>query len=92
MKENLNKRDDVSYLQTVGRALSILEMFGQENTLSLPVIARSGKNNCLSVSAYFDSRGIFDAGSSYEIVLFGGTGASAGLLHGTETGCKAYCS
>ena len=39
MKENLNKRDDVSYLQTVGRALSILEMFGQENTLSLPVIA-----------------------------------------------------
>ena len=94
MKENLNKRDDVSYLQTVGRALSILEMFGQENTLSLPVIAnRLGVgNNCLSVSAYFDSRGIFDAGSSYEIVLFGGTGASAGLLHGTETGCKAYCS
>lgn len=39
MKADLNKRDDASYLQTVGRALSILEMFRQENTLSLPAIA-----------------------------------------------------
>lgn len=40
MKENSNKKDDASYLQTVGRALTILEMFRQENTLSLPSIAR----------------------------------------------------
>ena len=81
MKENLNKRDDVRAIYRQLAALSILEMFGQENTLSLSVIANlagSGKNNCLSVGAYFDSRD-FDAGSSYEIVLFGGTGASAGL-------------
>ena len=36
---NSNKKDDTSYLQTVGRALSILEMFREENTLSLPDIA-----------------------------------------------------
>lgn len=95
MKENLNKRDDVSYLQTVGRALSILEMFGQENTLSLPVIANRlgvGKTIAYRLVHTLTAEGFFDAGSSYEIVLFGGTGASAGLLHGTETGCKAYCS
>lgn len=39
MKEKLSRRDDASYLQTVGRALLILEMFRQENTLSLPTIA-----------------------------------------------------
>ena len=39
MKEALDKRDDMSYLQTAGRALSILKMFRQENTLPLPVIA-----------------------------------------------------
>ena len=39
MKEDLDKRDDMSYLQTAGRALSILKMFRQENTLSLPAIA-----------------------------------------------------
>lgn len=39
MKKELSRRDDASYLQTVGRALFILEMFRQENTLSLPTIA-----------------------------------------------------
>ena len=39
MKEALDKRDDMSYLQTAGRALSILKMFRQENTLPLPAIA-----------------------------------------------------
>lgn len=39
MKKDLEKRDDVSYLQTAGRALSILKMFRQENTLSLSAIA-----------------------------------------------------
>lgn len=29
---NPNKKDDASYLQTVGRALTILEMFRQQNT------------------------------------------------------------
>ena len=37
---NPNKKEDASYLQTVGRALTILEMFRQQNTLSLPSIAR----------------------------------------------------
>ena len=37
---NSNKKDDASYLQTVGRALTILEMFRQQNTLSLPSIAK----------------------------------------------------
>ena len=37
---NPNKKDDASYLQTVGRALTILEMFRQQNTLSLPSIAK----------------------------------------------------
>ena len=37
---NSNKKEDASYLQTVGRALTILEMFRQQNTLSLPSIAK----------------------------------------------------
>ena len=39
MKEDLEKRDDVSYLQTAGRALAVLKMFRTETSLSLPAIA-----------------------------------------------------
>ena len=81
---NPNKKDDASYLQTVGRALTILEMFRQQNTLSLPSIAKElgGKNHRLSIGTYFDRRGILNTGSFYETVLFGRAGAGIGILCG----------
>lgn len=82
---NPNKKDDASYLQTVGRALTILEMFRQQNTLSLPSIAKElgvGKNHRLSIGTYFDRRGILNTGSFYETVLFGRAGADIGILCG----------
>ena len=89
MKENLNKRDDVSYLQTVGRALSILEMFGQENTLSLPVIANRlgvGKTIAYRLVHTLTAEGFLMQDPHTKLYSLGEQ------VHGTETGCKAYCS
>ena len=77
---NSNKKDDASYLQTVGRALTILEMFRQQNTLSLPSIAKElGVGKTI---AYRLVHTLTEEGSFYETVLFGRAGAGIGILCG----------
>ena len=81
---NSNKKDDASYLQTVGRALTILEMFRQQNTLSLPSIAKElgvGKTIAYRLVHTLTEEG-FLTGSFYETVLVGRAGAGIGILCG----------
>ena len=82
---NSNKKEDASYLQTVGRALTILEMFRQQNTLSLPSIARElgvGKTIAYRLVHTLTEEGFLIQDPFYETVLFGRAGADIGILCG----------